>query len=326
MPKTLGTLFKLKTLGLLLCINSAMGSFEFSEGHTFSVTQVCIDNGHLRPFHPVRQVCHLRDDRGHRLPIAHCPFEYRTTLLLKIPITQMKRYDLGDERHIMMVGRIQTRNLNLAGPFSPLASSVGEGLFNIPSCPNSMIQVSDSSIEEVVPEGNERLILTALFQHGITLIRQESLTSKIGIVQTLKNAKEDEFSLQFQAPQCQNGEIEFSEEFINYLETPFSHDFLFHRLGGEGSGSGLYNPVLDLRLIGGEGSGSGRIVGGEGSGSGRALEGRRFDPLTPTAGDITVNVKMNWFDFINGDGLSSLIDDLLHGEQVPEELIEVQCQ
>jgi hypothetical protein len=306
---------------------------EFQENHRLSVTQVCIDHGHLRPFHPVRQVCAQRDANGERLNLMRCPYEYRETITLKLPITQVTRYNLDDERTLTRVNRIQTRDIEIPSPFSnPFSSSSSTRKINIPNCPNSMIERGPELIVEAQPTEQERIIFTALFQRGITIVRQETSLSVGTLQDSLVDIGQDHFTLQFAAPQCQGGAIEFSEEFITYLRSPMAHDFLFRRIGGEGSGSGKYHPGLNLRLIGGEGSGSGRIVGGEGSGSGRALEGRYFDPLTSTAGELQVQINIPWTEFINGNYIDRdqnpipLVEDLLHGEQVPEETVHVECR
>lgn len=298
----------------------------FEEGYRFSMTQLCLDQGHLRPFQPLREFCQLRDDHGHRLGLRECPAEAIETILLKRPVTEMKRFDLGDERFLTRVDRIQTRHIALIGPYLEVEESTSR--YNVPNCPNSLVHAEAQLIQERTPSLQEQVIYTALFKDGITHIRQESLQeANSSLFHDVVAMSDERFVLRFGAPQCQQGKIELSEDFVQYLAHPSAIDFLFRRIGGEGSGSGRLHPRLPLRLIGGEGSGSGRIVfGGEGSGSGRALEGRRIDPLAPSSGELRVTVKMSWADFQNQAMAQDLLRALLEDEQDGQDVISIECR
>jgi hypothetical protein len=303
---------------------------EFPGGHLFAITQLCIDKGYLRPFHPLRSVCSTDDS----ISVYLCPSEDLETTLLKLPITQIKRYDLGFSRYITRVDRIQTQNISMNRPYGSFAASARQ--FSVPNCPNSMIPSPPELTREVTPTAQERIIYTALFQRGITLIRQSTSSYQPGITGLLAQVDRHSFSLRVQAPQCQAGTIEFSEEFINYLRLPEAIDFLFNEVdlnlhGGEGSGAGAAHPELNLLLIGGEGSGAGRIVmGGEGSGAGRALEGRHFDPMDINSGEIQIDINMQWNQFnsnqLDETEIEYLIEQLNEGLQVPSDQVGVQCQ
>lgn len=302
---------------------------EFPGGHMFAITQLCIDKGYLRPFHPMRTLCRSNES----LPISQCPSDDLETVLLKLPVTQIKRFDLGSARSITRVDRIQTQDIPLARAFDFFNSAPKK--FSIPNCPNSMIPEPPQLVVDAKPNAQEKIIYTALFQRGITLIRQSTPSYQPGIKGLLSQMREGKFTLSVQAPQCQSGNIEFSEDFINYLKLPEAIDFLFHdidlnRLGGEGSGAGSTHPELNLRVIGGEGSGAGRIVmGGEGSGAGRALEGRHFDPMEINSGEIQIEVNLDWEDFSTNDpsnfDLEQLIQQLDSGLQIPKDQVGVQC-
>jgi hypothetical protein len=312
--------------------DSRSNVLEFPGGHMFAITQLCIDKGYLRPFHPVRTICHSNDN----LSISQCPADELETILLKLPVTQIKRYDLGLSRSITRVDRIQTQNISLGHYFDFFNPSPRK--FSIPNCPNSMIAQPPQLVSEVEPTTQERIIYTALFQRGITLIRQSTPSYQPGLKGLLYQFNENNFTLKIQAPQCQSGRVEFSEDFINYLKLPEAIDFLFYDVdpyenetGGEGSGAGGTHPILNLRLIGGEGSGAGRIVmGGEGSGAGRALEGRHFDPMDTNSGEIQVDVSINWEVFNRTDypenEIQQIIEQLDSGLQVPNDQVGVQCQ
>lgn len=319
-------------LGAVIFASVAMASqrtmVEFDHGFKFSVTQLCTDKGHIRPVHPVREICKTELDFGQT--IQQCALEDRATVVLKKPILQLFQYDLGDGKELTKVERFQTQNISLYYPGS-YSDIFAPQTYSIPSCPNSLIEEAPQILKRVEAQGAELVLYTALFQRGITIIRSNSdIPSSL----TIRADKTASMEFVFQTPQCSEGKIEFTEEFIRYLELPQAQDFLFRRIGGEGSGSGKLHPELNLRLIGGEGSGSGRIVwGGEGSGSGRALEGRTIDPQSTSAGgDVSITVELNeipeigqarshWLEMIQG-----IVQELEAGEQVPSEQIQVECR
>jgi hypothetical protein len=316
-------------LAIVITSNAtARALIDFNNGHKFAVTQLCTDKGHIRPVHPIREICSSDLEAGQS--INDCPVENRSTVVLKKPILQLIQYDLGEGRELTKVERLQTQNIPLSYPgndsdiFSPQT-------YSIPSCPNSLIQEAPQFLKRTNAQGAELVLYTALFQKGVTLIRAQSEFSSSLTFRPNQTAK---LEYVFQTPQCSEGKIEFTEEFIQYLDLPQAQDFLFRRIGGEGSGNGKLHPELNLRLIGGEGSGSGRIVwGGEGSGSGRALEGRTIDPQsTSPGGDISITIELNevpamdqaqtaWLDLIEG-----LVQEIEAGEQVPSEQIQVECR
>ncbi len=307
---------------------SARTMIDFDYGYKFTVTQLCTDKGHVRPVHPIREVCMSELELGQS--ITHCPAEDRRTIVLKKPILQLIQYDLGQGRELTKVERLQTQNISLYYPGS-YSDIFTPQTYSIPSCPNALIEEAPQILKRVTAQDAELVLFTALFQRGITLIRSRSEISSSLTIRSNQTAK---LEYVFQTPQCSEGKIEFTEEFIRYLELPQAQDFLFRRIGGEGSGSGKLHPELNLRLIGGEGSGSGRIVwGGEGSGSGRALEGRTIDPQsTSPGGDVSITIELNeipemgqartaWLEMIQG-----LVQEIEAGEQVPSEQIQVECR
>lgn len=316
---------------------------SFPGGLSIPVTQTCLEDGHVR---------------------AKRFYQTRNDSLVR-PIIQIVKYDLGFERLFTLVKRVETRN-HLVQTFdmsTPQGRLIGQNFFNIPNCSEKIISKQTELFVEKTPSAQEMMILTALFQRGITHAEhQNDLIQKpyLGHLQnsyhdrTLSLPRKVEVSLY--SHQCRDGLIELTPEFLKYLETPYgqknyplvgntslSYSDYFEKFYNRIWNNHLRNRSL-TQVIGGEGSGSGRVgfgvaLGGEGSGSGR----RRREDLSTNAlalergGELQITVHMDSFQFFGLSYSLNMLQRIFHlnkeyqpylneGAPIPSKLISVECR
>jgi|GEM_PF-6580309 hypothetical protein len=315
---------------------------QFQNFQNVPVTELCIDNSFVRP-------------------------ESRNTFGLGFrprPIREVIKFDLDHGRTFTLIRKVQIKNhlIRRYAQRDGVQQLVSQGLYDIPKCEFSAIRQKPELITIKQPTPQQMLALSALFQKGITLAQTQGYPFSQSLFANLRVDKvrsqeqlESLTKTSLKTPQCHNGKIELSPEFIRYLKGPEGHriyrdvvdlidmkpefsDKFFNQ---------IWNNHLndrELQFRGGEGSGNGRIgfglsfIGGEGSGNGRKLEQTSTDPLSVNPeGEVQVNIFINPIEFYSLEYTQGLIqrlfgqelkykDYLLDGEIIPENIIGIECK
>lgn len=313
---------------------------QFSNGQSINVTNLCLDNQHVRP----KGIYNI----GHGLRAR--------------PVAEVQNFDLGHGRNFTVLRRVQVDS-HLIQEFAirgGVERLVSQHSYDIPECERQLTRKSlDTSEKDLEPTPHQMMVFSSLFQRGITLVETQGYpllarpyalsAERLGLSQGFFS---DKMRATFKTPQCYKGQFELSPEFMRYLKGPEGHqkyqdvvDLLerdpdyanrnFNR---------VWNNHLNgnhLRYIGGEGSGNGRVgfgIGGEGSGNGRRLEQSSTNPIEiKQAGEVEVQIFMDRRDFLGLSFTPSIVQRLFHkevqyrkflldGEEIPTNLISVECK
>lgn len=352
----------MKNTLILTLFMSVFSSFLTEAGHDYSKTLVNIPK--IQFFDdislPITKTCL---EKGH----VRAKREYQNRYVHFVrPIIQVVTFDLGLDRKFTLVHRIQTRNrlIETFDMSTPEGRLMSNQFFDIPNCEESLIQHNKELYISKLPSPQEKMVLLALFQKGIThaetenfLIQQPQyfMTHSIYESHPAHMNFEKSFDIKINSHQCADGVIELTPEFLQYLNTEHGQRSYpkideYFRLNPESSEK-FFNRVWNNLLrkqplyqtIGGEGSGSGRVgfglaLGGEGSGSGRRYEDLSTNALVlDKGGELTIKVNMDSYHFYNLSYTQNIIQRLFkvnneylpylnQGALIPSSLINVDCR
>lgn len=345
--RTVLTLVAIFTLGYTQAsvVNGySIPEVTFEDLQRFPVTKLCLDNHHVRP--------KLKHSIGLG-PQAR-------------PIHEVLEYDLGHGRQFTLIRKVQIKDhlIRRYARRDGTQQLVSQGLYSIPKCEVSTLTARPEVVKKAKPTAQQMLAFGALFQKGITIAQTEGypfsafLFSPRSVSQTHRQQQEELESLtktSLKTPQCHNGKIELSPEFMRYLKGPEGHRLyrdVVDLIDTDPEYSDKYfNQIWnnhiqdrDLRYRGGEGSGNGRVgfglsfIGGEGSGNGRRLEQTSTDPLSVNPeGTVQVNIFIDPIEFHSLGFSQGLIqrlfgeelkykEYLIDGELIPDNIVQVECK
>lgn len=315
---------------------------DFVGGITLPITKTCIEDGHVR---------------------AKKEFQPRHNPLVR-PILQVVKYRMGFERSFHLVHRINTRGqlIQTFDMSTPEGRLISQNFFDIPHCSEKLISTKHELFVEKIPTPQEMMVLAALFQKGIThaetqnyLIPSPNFNHLPSVYHEMNQVIPSRIDVKIHSHQCRDGLIELTPEFLKYLETPngqrnypaIEEALRTQQEYAEKYYNRIWNNHLRNRslyqIIGGEGSGSGRVgfglaLGGEGSGSGR----RRLEDLSTNAlalekgGEIEVSVHMDPYQFYGLNYNLNMLQRLFNinkeyqpylngGAPIPSKLVSVEC-
>lgn len=317
---------------------------QFTQDISLPITKTCLEEGHVR---------------------AKREYQNRHIHLIR-PIIQVITYDLGLERKFTLVQRIQTRNrlIETFDMSTPEGRLISNKFFDIPGCEDSIVHHKKELFVNRLPSPQEKMVLSALFQRGIThaetenfLIQRPQYFTPHHSYEThaLDAGLEKTFDLKINSHQCSQGIIELTPEFLQYLNSAhgqksypqIEESFRLYPEHTEKYFNRVWNNFLRnqplYRTIGGEGSGSGRVgfglaIGGEGSGSGRRLEDLSTNALIlGKGGEVVINVNMDAYHFYGLSYTQNIIQRffkvnneyipyLNEGALIPSSIINVDCR
>lgn len=298
--------------GLGIKAFAATSTIAYPYGMWISIESHCIEKGFARPINPIHYNCTKPYGRDGE----QCRREDLKKIILKTPLLQVERIDLGKDRIFTKASIFKTKNIKL---------SDGK-IFNIPNCQKSQIESENNVLIERKANSQEKIVYGALWRDGIKIIDRESyqieeIADRIEQVSERGGDKDDKslnsLMLYYSTPNCENG---------NVVERDWQD---FFKGGGEGSGNGF---VLDDK--GGEGSGNASLhEGGEGSGNGRYTWGNESidsEPLvmdfkmqpqlyrnlskTPNVVERWLGHRLQWSDIVNGE------------QEVPTSVARTRCK
>lgn len=336
-------LFATLTLGDAQAASSSGHSIpkvEFLNSPGLPVTEVCVDNRHIRA----------------KLPSSLGPG-------VKRPIHEVIKYDLGHGREFTLIRKVQIKD-HLIKKYerrNGVFQLVSQGHFNIPNCESPTLSSPNKIVKREKPSAQQMLAFSALFQKGITLAQTNGypFSAFLYSQQRMNRFRHPERfeslgKTTLKTPQCHDGEIELSPEFMSYLKGAEGHrlyrDVVDLMDMDPEYGDKYFNQIWnnhirgrDLQYRGGEGSGNGRVgfglsfVGGEGSGNGRRIEQTNTDPLSvKPEGTVQVNIYINPVEYQSLGFTQGLIQKLfgkeikykeylIDGELIPDNIVQVEC-
>lgn len=323
--------------------SDSIPTIQFENSQKIPVTQLCLDNKYVRPR----------------------PHISRGISLNPRPIREVIEYDLGHQRVFTLIRKVKIKNhlIRRYARRDGVQQLISQKYYDIPKCESSRITRKPETVVQTNPSPQQMLVLSALFQKGITLAQTDHYpfgftpapSSPPRVTTTYEEWKSSLSTATLKTPQCHNGKVELSPEFMRYLKGAEGQrlyrdvvDFLDMRPGyAEKYFNQIWNNHLsgqDLKFRGGEGSGNGRIgfglsfIGGEGSGNGRRLEQTSTDPLSvDPRGEIQVKIYLNPIEYYSLDYTQGLIGRLfgqeikykqylMEGEIIPDNIVRVECK
>lgn len=322
----------------------AVPKIQFENAQSVPVNKLCVDGKHVRPIHSdlVRVGAKSR------------------------PIREVIEYDLGHHRKFTLIRKVKIKNhlIRRYARRDGVQQLISQGLYDIPKCQFSIIEHNPALSQKREPGPQQMLIFSALFQKGITLAQTEGYPFRPYYYDyshfenpsfgPIRHQNSTTIST-LKTPQCNDGLVELSPEFMRYLKGPEGHRNYRDVVDlmdtdpeyTEKYFNQIWNNHLqdkDLIIIGGEGSGNGRVgfglsfAGGEGSGNGRRLEHTITDPLSVNPdGEVQVKIYMEPSQFYSLDYHPGLIERLfgqeikykkylIDGELIPENIVGVECK
>lgn len=346
-------MFKLTALTLLATFSLGQTYASGTNGHSIPeiqfqnfqslpVTELCLDNNHVRP-----------------------KLQYAMGIGPRArPVREVIEFDLEHGRKFTLIRKVQTKDhlIRKYARRNGVQQLVSQGLYDIPECESPILAEQAKIVKKLKPTPQQMLAFSALFQKGITLAQTDGYPFSISLfsphrVNQFQHQEQLESMTKstLKTPQCHQGKIELSPEFMRYLKGPEGHRLyrnVVDLMDSDPEYSDKYfnqiwnNHVSghDLQFRGGEGSGNGRVgfglsfIGGEGSGNGRRLEQTSTDPLSVSPeGTVQVNIFVNPIEFQSLGYTQGLIqrlfgkeikykEYLIDGEIIPDNIVQVECK